>query len=51
MDSNTIHQNTSTLINNSPTNENGAWSIQGHIKIFDPTTNEVFINKRNSFSI
>ena len=48
MDSNTIHQNTSTLINNSPTNENGAWSIQGHIKIFDPTTNEVFINKRNS---
>ena len=29
-------------------NENGMVSIQGHIKIFDPMTNEVFIDKRNA---
>jgi len=29
-------------------NERGAFSIQGHIKIFDPLTKEVFINKRNA---
>jgi hypothetical protein len=29
-------------------NEAGSVSIQGHIKIYDPTTNEVFINKRNA---
>lgn len=28
--------------------ESGSVSIQGHIKIFDPTTKEVFINKRNA---
>lgn len=28
--------------------EQGAVSVQGHIKIFDPVTNEVFINKRNA---
>lgn len=26
----------------------GGISVQGHIKIFDPETNEVFINKRNA---
>jgi hypothetical protein len=39
--------------NNQPTtqskpNESGAVSVQGHIKIFDPVTKEVFIDKRNA---
>ena len=29
-------------------NETGNISIQGHIKIYDPVTKEVFINKRNA---
>jgi hypothetical protein len=29
-------------------NEHGSVSVQGHIKIFDPQTKEVFINKRNA---
>jgi hypothetical protein len=29
-------------------NEHGSISIQGHIKIFDPQTQEVFIDKRNA---
>jgi hypothetical protein len=29
-------------------NESGNVSIQGHIKIYDPVTKEVFINKRNA---
>lgn len=29
-------------------NESGNISIQGHIKIYDPVTKEVFINKRNA---
>lgn len=29
-------------------NEHGSISIQGHIKIFDPQTREVFIDKRNA---
>ncbi len=29
-------------------NEAGAVSVQGHIKIFDPTTKEVFVDKRNA---
>lgn len=29
-------------------NEKGAFSIQGHIKIYDPMSQEVFINKRNA---
>lgn len=29
-------------------NESGSVSIQGHIKIFDPETKEVFIDKRNA---
>jgi hypothetical protein len=28
-------------------NEAGAVSVEGHIKIFDPNTEEVFINKRS----
>jgi hypothetical protein len=33
---------------NSKPNEQGALSIQGHIKIFDPETKEVIIDKRNA---
>lgn len=29
-------------------NEKGTVSIQGHIKIYDPKTKEVFVNKRNA---
>jgi hypothetical protein len=29
-------------------NESGAVKLQGHIKIFDPETKEVFVNKRNA---
>lgn len=28
--------------------ENGSLSIEGYIKIFDPSTNEVFVDKRNA---
>jgi hypothetical protein len=28
-------------------NESGAVSVEGHIKIFDPNTEEVFVNKRS----
>jgi hypothetical protein len=31
-----------------PVDEKGSLFVEGHIKIFDPQTNEVFINKRNS---
>jgi len=37
-----------TPIPASKPNEAGNVSIQGHIKIYDPTTKEVFINKRNA---
>jgi hypothetical protein len=29
-------------------NETGGFHFEGHIKIFDPETNEVFVNKRNA---
>jgi hypothetical protein len=38
-------QNTQT--NNQP-NETGGFHFEGHIKIFDPETKEVFIDKRNA---
>jgi len=38
----------SNMTQPSKPNEQGAFSIQGHIKIFDPVTKEVFINKRNA---
>lgn len=33
---------------NTPTNEFGGLKLEGHIKIFDPTTDEIFVNKRNA---
>lgn len=42
---------TATQNNNIPEkkpNEVGGFSFQGHIKIFDPESNEVFIDKRNA---
>lgn len=34
--------------NSSKPNEVGAIRLQGHIKIFDPTTKEVYVDKRNA---
>lgn len=34
--------------NTSKPNETGGFYFEGHIKIFDPKTNEVFIDKRNA---
>ena len=31
-------------------NDNGTLKIQGHIKIFDPVSNEVFVDKRNAIN-
>lgn len=39
--------NQKNLVESNP-NEQGSVRIQGHIKIFDPQTNEVFIDKRNA---
>ena len=47
MDNNTNTQNSTPLVDTRP-DEMGFTSIQGHIKIFDPETNEIFINKRNA---
>jgi len=35
-------------IQNPPPNEVGGFHFEGHIKIFDPVTKEVFIDKRNA---
>lgn len=40
--------NMSNLPKPNQTNESGKVSIQGHIKIYDPVTKEVFIDKRNA---
>lgn len=39
--------NTSTSVSATP-NEKSSFSIQGHIKIYDPMSKEVFVNKRNA---
>ena len=44
MDNNNTHLTTSTV--ESQPNETGALHIQGHIKIFDPATKEVLLQKR-----
>jgi hypothetical protein len=38
----------STSTADSSPNESGSWNVQGHLKIFDPVTDEIFINKRNA---
>jgi hypothetical protein len=38
----------STSTADSSPNESGSWNIQGHLKIFDPKSDEIFINKRNA---
>lgn len=43
-----ITMNNANTTTTSKPNENGAFNVQGHIKIFDPITQEVFINKRNA---
>jgi hypothetical protein len=54
MDNNAINKNmTTTTQENQPKiqrqpDERGGIQVQGHIKIFDPTTKEVFVNKRNA---
>ena len=48
-ENNKMKENMQTTPQNSKKpNENGSVSIQGHIKIFDPQTKEVFIDKRNA---
>jgi len=34
-------------VNTKKPNDSGAVSVEGHIKIFDPNTEEVFVNKRS----
>lgn len=36
------------ISNDTPPNEDSGFHVEGHIKIFDPLTNEVFIDKRNA---
>lgn len=45
--SNTVKQPQTAPVNTKP-NEQGSVKIQGHIKIFDPNTKEVFVDKRNA---
>lgn len=42
------NKNMSNSTKDSTLTEKGTISVQGHIKIFDPTTKEVFIDKRNA---
>lgn len=55
MDNNEINKNMDKITqdnfnkpNSKSPDENGGIHIQGHIKIFDPETNEVFVDKRNA---
>lgn len=45
---NKMPENTQNTQQNSRPNEVGGFHFEGHIKIFDPKTNEVFIDKRNA---
>lgn len=46
-DKNTSNMQQNAAENKKP-NEQGSVKIQGHIKIFDPNTKEVFVDKRNA---
>lgn len=48
MDNNKQQSKTSVNQDDRSPNEHGGLHIQGHIKIYDPTTKEVFIDKRNA---
>lgn len=45
-----IQKNTENInsVKDKGPNEHGGWSVQGHIKIFDPLTKEIFVDKRNA---
>ena len=45
---NKMPENQQTVKPNERPNETGGFHFEGHIKIFDPQTNEVFIDKRNA---
>ena len=45
---NKMPENQQTIKPNERPNETGGFHFEGHIKIFDPQTNEVFIDKRNA---
>lgn len=49
MGSDTLKNKLDNKMSNQPrTDEQGNVQVQGHIKIFDPSTNEVFVDKRNA---
>ena len=41
-------QNTNNKATEQKPNETGGFHFEGHIKIFDPQTKEVFVDKRNA---
>lgn len=41
-------ENTENQIENKKPDEQGGFNIEGHIKIFDPETKEVYVDKRNA---
>jgi hypothetical protein len=41
-------QNQTPTLKESPPNDTGGFHVEGHIKIFDPSSNEVYIDKRNA---
>jgi len=41
-------QNTNSKVTEQKPNETGGFHFEGHIKIFDPQTKEVFVDKRNA---
>lgn len=45
---NKIDEQQNTQVRDDIPNEVGGVKVQGHIKIFDPNTNEVFVDKRNA---
>jgi hypothetical protein len=45
MEKKTVEQNLNSK--DSKPHESGSVSVQGHVKIFDPQTKEVFVNKRS----
>jgi hypothetical protein len=42
------HSTQTTSLNQKSPNEKGFFNVQGHIKIYDPVTKEIFVNKKNA---